>query len=82
VAGIVVDLWFGLLAPAGTPKDIVARYSEVVNEILATPSVREALARQGLVTRGGTPEQLAELIATDQARWSKILKDAGISATD
>ncbi len=80
VTGFEVDLWYGLLAPAGTPPDIVTRYNETVNEILATPKVQEILGKQGLVPRGGTPEQLARLIATDHTRWAKVIKDAGITA--
>jgi tripartite-type tricarboxylate transporter receptor subunit TctC len=74
-----VDLWFGLLAPAGTPKEILDRYNAVVNEILATPRVREALQKQGLTAQGGPPERLAALIAKDQPRWAKVVQDAGIT---
>lgn len=73
-----VDLWYALFAPAGTPPAIVKRYNTVLAEILATPSVQGALAKQGLVVQGGTPEQLAELITTDMKRWAKVLQDAGI----
>jgi tripartite-type tricarboxylate transporter receptor subunit TctC len=82
VKGFAVDLWYGLLAPAETPSEIIVRYNSVVNEILAAPKVREALAQQGLAARGGTPEQLTELIATDQARWAKVIRDAGIAPSD
>ena len=80
VADFDVDLWYGALAPAGTPKDIVDRYNAVFNEILAQPSVREVLDKQGLTARGGPPERLAELIARDRVRWAKVVKDAGITA--
>jgi len=80
VTGFEVDLWYALLAPAGTPADIVARYNKVVNEILSLPKVREALEKQGLTPRGGAPEQLARLIASDHARWAKVVKEAGITA--
>jgi tripartite-type tricarboxylate transporter receptor subunit TctC len=79
VAGFEVDLWYALSAPAGTPKDIVERYNAVVNEILASREVKEQFAKQGLVSIGGTPQQLAELIAKDLPRWAKVVKDAGIS---
>ena len=79
VAGFAVDLWYALSAPAGTPKDVVARYNAVVNEILSAPEVKEKLAKQGLVPAGGTPQQLADLIAKDLPRWAKVVKDAGIS---
>ena len=79
VSGFDVDLWYGLLAPAGTSPEIVARYNGVLNEILAQASVREALAKQGMDVKGGPPARLAELIANDQPRWSKVVKDAGIT---
>src|SRR5918998_6027108 len=63
VAGFDVDLWYGLMAPAGTPKDIVERYNKAVNEILATPKVKEALDKQGLIAIGGPPERLRDLVA-------------------
>ena len=79
VSGFDVDLWYGLLAPAGTSPEIVARYNKVLNEILAQTSIRDALAKQGMEVRGGPPGQLAELIAFDQPRWSKVVRDAGIT---
>ena len=80
VAGFDVDLWYGLLAPAGTPKEIVQRYNAAVNEILSTPRVREALTSQGLIAVGGPPERLGELVRKDLERWAKVVKDAGITA--
>ena len=80
VTGFDVDLWYGLLAPAGTPADIVARYNMAVNEILSTPRVKEALEKQGLVARGGPPERLAALITRDKRRWAKVVSDANLSA--
>ena len=77
--GFEIELWFGLLAPAGTPAEIVARYNKIVNEILALPKVREGLLKQGLSTRGGTSDQLAQLIAKEQARWAKVVKEAGMA---
>ena len=80
ITGFDVDLWYGLLAPAGTPADIVARYNTAVNEILAAPRVKEALDKQGLAARGGPPERLAELITRDKQRWAKVVNDAKLSA--
>lgn len=79
VSGFEVDLWYGLLAPAGTSPEIVARYNKVLNDILAQASVREALAKQGMEVKGGAPGQLAQLIARDQPRWSKVVSEAGIA---
>ena len=79
VSGFEVDLWYGVLAPAGTSPEIIARYNKALNEVLAQASVREALAKQGMDARGGAPAQLAALIAWDQPRWAKVVKDAGIA---
>jgi tripartite-type tricarboxylate transporter receptor subunit TctC len=78
--GFEVDLWFGLLAPAGTPSEVVARYNTVFNEFLHAPKMVAELAKQGLVSAGGPPEALRDLIATDLAKWQKIIRDAAITA--
>jgi tripartite-type tricarboxylate transporter receptor subunit TctC len=75
-----VDLWYGVLAPVNTPKEIVDRYNAVFNEILAEPNVRALLAKQGLIAQGGPPQRLADLIAKDRPRWAKVVKDAQITA--
>jgi tripartite-type tricarboxylate transporter receptor subunit TctC len=80
LTGFEVNLWYGLLAPAGTPRDIVTRYNTVVNEILKEPTLVEALAKQGLTLAGGTPEQFSQFIAADAAKWQKVVKEAGITA--
>jgi tripartite-type tricarboxylate transporter receptor subunit TctC len=78
--GYEVTYWFGLLAPAGTPPDVVARYNTVLNEFLHAPKMVAELGKQGLVSSGGTPELLRDLIAHDLAKWQKIIRDAGITA--
>jgi tripartite-type tricarboxylate transporter receptor subunit TctC len=80
VADFDVDLWYGLLAPAGTPADIVNRYNAAVNEILTVPEVVQTLAAQGLTPAGGPPERLADLIKRDLPAWARVIKDAGITA--
>jgi len=75
-----VNLWYGLLAPAGTPADIIKRYNSVVAEILREPKVVESLAKQGLTINAGTPEQLSQFLAADAVKWQKVVKDAGIAA--
>src|SRR6195952_4848301 len=74
VTGFDVDLWYGVLAPAGTPKATIDRYNAVFNEILAEPRVRDILDKQGLLAEGGPPERLAGLIARDLPRWAKVVK--------
>jgi tripartite-type tricarboxylate transporter receptor subunit TctC len=78
--GFEVDLWFGILAPAGTPRDIVDRYNATINDILRAPQVVEKLAKQGLSTGGGSPERFRDFIANDIVKWQKVVKEAGIVA--
>ena len=80
IAGFEVNLWYGLLTPTGTPREVILRYNAVVNDILQQPKTVEALAKQGLTVAGGTPEQFGEFIASDLARWQKVVKEAGITA--
>ena len=75
-----VDFWYGLLAPAATPKDIIAKLNQDVALVLNAPEMRETLPAQGLEAVTGTPEQFGELIRTDLARWAKVIKSAGINA--
>ena len=77
VPGYEVDSWFGLLAPAGTPKEIVAKLSAEIVRILQMPDVNERLAQQGAVPVGNTPEQFAEHIARETAKWAKVVKTSG-----
>src|SRR5918992_93823 len=74
ISGFEVNLWYGLLAPAGTPREVILRYNAVVNEILQQPKTVEALAKQGLTVAGGTPEQFGQFIAADAARWQKVVR--------
>jgi len=80
VPGFEVDLWFGLLAPAGTPAEIVMRYNAALNAFLRSPKMVAEFGKQGLIASGGTPEVLRDLIADDLAKWAKIIKEAGITA--
>ena len=70
----------GFLAPAGTPKAIVARLNAEINAALKLPDVRTKLATAGIEVQGGTPQDYAALIKSDLAKWSKVIKAAGISA--
>jgi tripartite-type tricarboxylate transporter receptor subunit TctC len=77
-AGLVVLSWYGILAPAGTPAEIVRRLNAEINKILQAPDVRERLTALGTEPTGGTPEQFAETLKADIARWAKVVADAGI----
>ncbi len=69
--------WFGMLAPAGTPPDIVHRIQKEVTKALGAPAVRERLQAQGAEPVGNTPEQFAAFIRAETAKWAKVVKDSG-----
>jgi tripartite-type tricarboxylate transporter receptor subunit TctC len=70
--------WFGLLAPAGTPREIIERLAAASNEAAKSPDVIAALAPQGFDMEGGTPEEFAAFISNDLAKWSRVAAAAGI----
>jgi tripartite-type tricarboxylate transporter receptor subunit TctC len=72
------SLWTGLLAAAGTPKEIVAKLSSELTAALANPEVRSALARQGAEATPSTPAQFAARIGAEQKSWSALINEAGI----
>jgi tripartite-type tricarboxylate transporter receptor subunit TctC len=80
LAGFEIQSWFGLLAPAGTPKAIIGRLSAETNQVLGRPDVKSALGAQGLEVMPGSPEQFADYIKSEIARFSRIAKAAGIKA--
>jgi len=72
--------WYGMLAPAGTPPDIVARLNTELNAILSEKPVRDSFLKQSLEASGGTPAQMAEILQSELDRWRKIADTAGITA--
>jgi len=72
--------WFGLLAPAATPRATVAKISADANRVLAEREVREKMLGLGADPSGDTPEEFARFIRDDQAKWGKLMKEAGITA--
>ena len=71
--------WYGLFAPAGTPQDIVYKLNETLKKVLANQALAEKLSPQGLDVRYSTPAGLGDLVQTEAAAWSKIIKSANIS---
>lgn len=76
--GYEVTNWHGILAPAGTPRDIVARLNAEIGKAIKAPDVRERMAAAGLDPLTSTPEEFADFIKTEIARWAKVIKDANI----
>ena len=76
--GFEVSVWFGVLAPAGTARDIVSRLNAIVVNALASSDVRERLAGQGAEPIGNSPEQFTAQMQRDLVKWAKVVKDANI----
>ena len=75
-----IDLWYGLLAPARTPRPIIDRLNQEIAMALTQPELRESLIKQGLTPATSTPEQLTVLIRTDLVRWDIVVTQAKIKA--
>lgn len=76
--GFEVNVWFGVLAPAGTPREIVERLNRVLVKALQANDVRERLASQGAEPVGNTPEQFTAQMKADLVKWAKVVKAANI----
>ncbi len=78
VPGFDAANWFAVLAPAGTPKEIVQLLNTHVAKALAMPDLRQRLAAQGAVLESSTPEELSTLIRSDLDRWAKVVRQADL----
>jgi len=78
LAGYEAVGWFGLLAPAATPRPLVERLSADSNRVLAERDVRSRMSALGADPSGNTPEEFARFIRDDQAKWAKLMREAGI----
>jgi len=78
VPGYAVATWYGAMLPTGTPREIVLRLNAEINKVLQLPDVRERLLSLGAVTLGGTPESFGKLIATDVAKFARVVKAANM----
>lgn len=78
VPGYEFGIWFGVFAPAGTPKAIVTRLNQEIVKALANPQMQEQLTKVGANPESSTPEQLGKLLRDDTAKWAKIIKTAKI----
>jgi len=67
----------GIVAPAGTPKDVIATLHGTISKILATPEMTDRLGKAGAELRPQSPEQFGQFIASEKARWAKVVKDSG-----
>ncbi len=78
---LLIENWYGMIAPGKTPEKIVATLNRIANEAMADPGVKQRLADQGLTVAGDTPEHFRGFIETEARKWAKVIKDAGVETT-
>ena len=75
---MVANAWYGLLAPAQTPREIVMLLNAAINKSLADPDIRKRIAQEGAYPAGGTPEEFGVFMKDQLARYAKMIRDAGL----
>ena len=78
VPGYEVELWFGVMAPRGTPQPIIDQLNAAVNKMVQEPDMKANLEKQGMTASGGPPSRFTERIRKDYDRWIRVVKEAGI----
>jgi len=78
--GLEVDTWYGILAPAGVPRDIITRINSELTQIMQSPDMRERLTAIGIQPLTSTPEQFGAFIQGEAGRWAKVVKASGARA--
>lgn len=78
---LLIENWYGMIAPGGTPPAIVASLNKLATAAMADPAVKAKLADQGLTVVGDAPEHFREFIANETTKWAKVIKDAGLATT-
>jgi tripartite-type tricarboxylate transporter receptor subunit TctC len=78
VPGYDAGVWYAFLAPAGTPKDIVAKLNTEILRAAAHPEFRAVLERSAIEPVGSTPEELAKFMKTELVKWARVVKEADV----
>jgi tripartite-type tricarboxylate transporter receptor subunit TctC len=78
---LLIENWYGMIAPAGTPEKIVATLNRLANAAMADASVKQKLADQGLTVAGDTPEQFRSFIDAETRKWADVIKNADVETT-
>ena len=83
-SGVAMDVvvWYGVLAPAATPREIVARLAELIAKAAHTPDVRQRLLEQGAEPVGSTPEDFTRQLRAEVATWATVVKASGAKVDD
>jgi len=77
LANFVVESWYGLMAPAGTPDSVLRKIRDATLKVLATQELKDAFAKQGADVETSTPEEFAKMIVTEKARWAEVIRKSG-----
>jgi tripartite-type tricarboxylate transporter receptor subunit TctC len=77
---LTLDFWAGILAPAGTPAEVVGKLNAAINEALRSPDTKASMAKLGFEAKIGSPQDFAAFIAEELPRWAKIAKESGVKA--
>jgi tripartite-type tricarboxylate transporter receptor subunit TctC len=77
VKGYDATVWLGLLAPPGTPRDIVDKLNAAISKILSTPDAKKLMLSAGVVVDTSTPEEFGALLQSELDRWGKVVKETG-----
>ena len=80
VPGYDVTVWFGILAPAGTPKEIVTRLNTEMVKIMRSPEITDRFNKAGVDVVASSPEEFSVFLKSEVARWAKVVQDANIKA--
>jgi tripartite-type tricarboxylate transporter receptor subunit TctC len=75
-----VDMWYGVMAPKGTPRPFIDRLNGELREVLAQPAIAQAFEVQGMTPAHSTPEAFGQVLAADAKRWADLIKAQGITA--
>ena len=78
--GLDAASWYGLVGPRGMAAPMVQRMSEDINRVLALPDIAQRLDEFGVEDAGGSPEKFGAFIASEYAKWGRIVKEAGVRA--
>jgi len=75
-----VETWYGSFVPAGTPTAVITKINGELNSLLQQPDIRETLAKQGMIPRGGTPDRFGDMVRKELVRWARVVQAANIKA--
>jgi tripartite-type tricarboxylate transporter receptor subunit TctC len=78
---LLIENWYGMVAPARTPPDIIAKLNSITREAMSDPSVKQKLADQGLTLVPDTPDEFRAFIQSETLKWAKVIREAGVPTT-